>query len=403
MGQFERVCYDCGAQQQDRGYTEFCDTCGDGLIGYQYPDANLDNVRSKNPNIPHFFQLYRVLPFDTDFESKKNSFDPKLDPVGVIEAEELEQELFPNGEAKIHLADSTRRGGTNSLKDPDAIVILYRLHELGAQGFALASTGDCGASMCYIGSQLGMDIHLFVPEDCYDRWLPLEKEIREGGLIDSKKINIYIQGQNMHDAYEIARKFGDENGLPHDFFFNNQLRIEGSKTIHIEVMEHLGRSPDVYVQALGSGTGLFAMHKACDDLGLPMPQLVGVQPEGCAPMARAAQGKPLQEKADTYVMGIGLPQLGPCFKYLKALGTQFLSVHEGGRGTEKAGIEQAIGVLQDAGIPNPGLEAALTVSGVRKISPEIRDKAEKEARTQDVVLGITGVLREGDRQSLRTY
>jgi len=401
MGQFKRVCYDCGAQQQDRGYTEFCDTCGDGLIGYQYPSVDLYNVRSTKPNIPHFFQLYRVLPFDTDFESSKNGFDPKLDPVGLIEAEALEQELFPNGEAKIHLADSTRRGGTNSLKDPDATVILYRLHELGFDRFAVASTGDCGASLCYVGSALGMDIHLFVPEDCYDRWSLLENEIREAGLIDDNKIHIYKQGDTMHDAYEIARQFGKQNGLPYDYFFNNQLRIEGSKTIHIEVMEHLGRSPDVYVQALGSGTGLFAMHKACKDLGLPMPQLVGVQPNGCAPMALASQGKPLQEKADTYIMGIGLPKLGPCFKYLKALGTEFLSVHEGGKGAEKAGIEEAIGVLQDAGIPNPGLEASLSVAGVRKISPEIRNRAEKEGRTLDVVLGITGPLREGDRQSLR--
>lgn len=401
MGQFKRVCYDCGAQQQDRGYTEFCDTCGDGLIGYQYPSVDLYNVRSTKPNIPHFFQLYGVLPFDTDFESSKNGFDPKLDPVGLIEAEALEQELFPNGEAKIHLADSTRRGGTNSLKDPDATVILYRLHELGFDRFAVASTGDCGASLCYVGSALGMDIHLFVPEDCYDRWSLLENEIREAGLIDDNKIHIYKQGDTMHDAYEIARQFGKQNGLPYDYFFNNQLRIEGSKTIHIEVMEHLGRSPDVYVQALGSGTGLFAMHKACKDLGLPMPQLVGVQPNGCAPMALASQGKPLQEKADTYIMGIGLPKLGPCFKYLKALGTEFLSVHEGGKGAEKAGIEEAIGVLQDAGIPNPGLEASLSVAGVRKISPEIRNRAEKEGRTLDVVLGITGPLREGDRQSLR--
>jgi threonine synthase len=400
MNRFERVCHDCGAIQRDRGYTEFCDTCGDGLIGYQYPGVNLENVRSTKPHIPHFFQLYRVLPFDTDFESNKNSFDPKLEPVGVIEAENLEKELFPNAEAKIYLADSTRRGGTNSLKDPDATVILYRLHELGFDGFAVASTGDCGASLCYVGSALGMDIHLFVPEDCYDRWSLLEDEIRKGGLIDDERVHIYKQGETMHDAYDAARKFGEENGLPYDFFFNNQLRIEGSKTIHIEVMEYLGGSPDVYIQALGSGTGLFAMQKACKDLSLPLPELVGVQPEGCSPMALAARGKPLQERADTYVMGIGLPKLGPCFRYLQPLGTQFLSVYQGGKAAEKARIEEAIGVLQEAGIPHPGLEASLTVAGVRKIAPEIRDQSNKQGRTLHVVLGITGVLREGDRQSL---
>ena len=245
-----------------------------------------------------------------------------------------------------------------------------------------------------------MDIHLFVPQDCYDRWCLLEDEVRKAGLIDDEKVHIYKQGETMHDAYDAARKFGEENGLPYDFFFNNQLRIEGSKTIHIEVMEYLGKSPDVYIQALGSGTGLFALQKACRDLGLPLPQLVGVQPEGCSPMALAARGKPLQERADTYVMGIGLPKLGPCFRYLDPLGTQFLSVYEGGKAAERTRIQEAIGVLQEAGIPNPGLEASLTVAGIRKIAPEVREKAEKACKTLDVVLGITGVLREGDRLSL---
>jgi len=261
------------------------------LVIYTYPfKPSLVNIRDKTNGHSYFFELHSVLPFES-----VDGFDPKIAPLRVLRAENLEEKFFPNHEANVYLADSTDRGGTGSLKDPDAIVMLYRLKELGYDSFALASTGDCGASVCHFGSRLGINTHLFVPEDCYNRWQQLYQEMLDHRLVDKKYVSVHRDGKNMHDAFDRAVEFAHANGIPHDYFFNNQLRIEGSKTMHIELFEQLGNTPDFYIQALGSGTGLFAMWKASYDLGLQPPQLVGVQPDGCSPMVRADHNKDLQE------------------------------------------------------------------------------------------------------------
>lgn len=395
---FERVGFNSG-KVYDRGYSDVGHPT-DELVVYKFNDKfDIKSLRDNNPNIPYFFQLHQLLPLDTNFSSEKEIFNPNLDKVSVIKAEGLEKELF-DGEANIYLADTSNRGGTNSLKDPDAIIMMYRLKELGYDSFSLATTGDCGASVCHIGSRLGMNVNLFVPDDCIERWDLLYNEIKEKGLVDESKIQIYNKGKNMHQAFDASIEFAHQNNLPHDYFFNNQLRIEGSKTIHLEVMEQLGKEPDFYFQALGSGTGLFAMYKAVSDLGLKVPQLVGVQPSGCSPMVLANKGKETQNLADTYVMGIGLPNLGPAFPYLRDLGAKFIGVHEGGKKSEKEAIIRDIDLLKANGIEDPGLEASLTVTGLREIKDEIIQKANQEKRMIDIVLGITGKMREGDRKEI---
>lgn len=398
MEKFERVGFNTGALY-DRGYTDAGHPSSELVIYKFKDDLNLSEIRDNNPKLPYFFQLHKALPLDSDFPNNV-SFDPDLKPVNIIRANNIEDKLFNNGEAKVYLADTTDRGGTSSLKDPDAIVMLSRLKELGYDSFSLASTGDCGASVCHIGSQLGMNIHLFVPEDCISRWDILYQEIQEAGLVDENYIHIHRKGSNMHDAFDAAIEYAHDQNIPHDYFFNNQLRIEGSKTIAIEVMEALGKSPDYYVQALGSGTGLFATWKASYDLDQNSPNLIGVQPAGCAPMVRASNGQEAQANADTYVMGIGLPKLGPAFPYLSKLGAEFIGVHEGGKTAEIEKIKSDISLLKEAGIQDPGLEASLTVSGLEKIADRIRVKSSNQDESLSVVLGITGKMREGDRREI---
>jgi threonine synthase len=71
-------------------------------------------------------------------------------------------------------------------------------------------------------------------------------------------------------------------------------RIEGKKTMGLELVEQLGwQVPDVIFYPTGGGTGLIGMWKAFAELealgliGPERPRMVAVQAEGCAPMVRA--------------------------------------------------------------------------------------------------------------------
>jgi threonine synthase len=71
-------------------------------------------------------------------------------------------------------------------------------------------------------------------------------------------------------------------------------RLEGKKTIGLEIIEQLGwRVPDVILCPVGGGVGLIGIWKVLAELaelgwiGAARPRLVAVQAEGCAPVVSA--------------------------------------------------------------------------------------------------------------------
>src|SRR5258708_37627093 len=70
-------------------------------------------------------------------------------------------------------------------------------------------------------------------------------------------------------------------------------RVEGKKIMGYELLEDLGRLPDVILYPTGGGTGLIGMWEAVDEMeGLgwidsKRPRMFTGQSSGCAPVARA--------------------------------------------------------------------------------------------------------------------
>src|SRR5262249_10722722 len=107
-------------------------------------------------------------------------------------------------------------------------------------------------------------------------------------------------------------------------------RIEGKKTMGIEIVEQLGwRMPDVILYPTGGGVGLIGIHKALKELlelgwiSGPLPRLVAVQAEGCAPIVRAFERGERESEywADsrTVALGINVPKPLGDFLILEAL------------------------------------------------------------------------------------
>jgi threonine synthase len=107
-------------------------------------------------------------------------------------------------------------------------------------------------------------------------------------------------------------------------------RIEGKKTIGLELAEQLGwRVPDVILYPTGGGTGLIGMWKAFDELeaigwlDAKRPRMVAVQAAGCAPIVRAyeqgAEHAEPWEGAHTVAAGIRVPAAVGDFLILRAV------------------------------------------------------------------------------------
>jgi threonine synthase len=99
---------------------------------------------------------------------------------------------------------------------------------------------------------------------------------------------------HIGDCGKAARAFAAETGAVDVSTLREPYRIEGKKTLGLELAEQLGWAlPDAIVYPTGGGTGLIGMWKAFGELARagwvrgPLPRLYSVQAAGCAPVVRA--------------------------------------------------------------------------------------------------------------------
>src|SRR5687767_395300 len=100
---------------------------------------------------------------------------------------------------------------------------------------------------------------------------------------------------HIGDAGKAARAFAAERGWFDVSTLREPYRIEGKKTMGLEVAEQLGwRLPDAIIYPTGGGTGLIGMWKVFDEMRAAgwladskMPRMITAQADGCAPIVRA--------------------------------------------------------------------------------------------------------------------
>jgi len=133
----------------------------------------------------------------------------------------------------------------------------------------------------------------------------------------------------IDDCGRLAREGAASMGWFDMSTLREPYRIEGKKTMMLEIVAQLGgRPPDAIVYPTGGGTGLIGSWKALDELralGLTdgSTRLYSVQAEGCAPIVRAWEAGTefagTWEDADTRAWGLRVPAALGDFLILEAL------------------------------------------------------------------------------------
>ena len=224
------------------------------------------------------------------------------------------------GEGGLLVKDEGRLP-TGSFKARGLALAVSMAKELGLRRLAMPSNGNAGAALAAYASRAGLESVVFCPDDTPEINLS-EIELhgavawRVDGLID--------------DCGRVVRDRADEEGWFDVSTLKEPYRIEGKKTMGLELAEQFGWSlPDVILYPTGGGTGLIGMWKAFAELRAVgwldgrLPRMVAVQAEGCAPIVRAfAAGEehaPRWEGARTVAAGIRVPAAIGDFLILRAV------------------------------------------------------------------------------------
>src|SRR5215831_4539040 len=223
-----------------------------------------------------------------------------------------------NGEV---LVKDEGRLPTGSFKARGLAIAVSMAKELGVGMMAMPSNGNAGAAMAAYCSRAGINAYVFCPEDTP------AVNVRE---IAMQGAEVFLVNGLIDDCGKLVSEGEKAVGWFNCSTLREPYRIEGKKTMGIELAEQLGwELPDVIFYPTGGGTGIIGMWKAFAELeaigwiGPKRPRMVVVQAAGCAPMVKAWQEGEEHasrwENAHTFAAGIRVPQGIGDFLILRAV------------------------------------------------------------------------------------
>ncbi|MGB2757115.1 MAG: threonine synthase [Acidimicrobiia bacterium] len=169
---------------------------------------------------------------------------------------------------------------TGSFKDRGMTMAISKAVEEGTRGVICASTGNTSASAAAYGARAGIPVVVLIP----DGQIALGKLAQ--ALIHGARV-LPIRG-NFDEALTLVRELGEDGSVT---VVNsvNPYRIEGQKTAAFEIVDVLGRAPDVHCIPVGNAGNITAYWKGYteyESLGLASqrPRMLGWQAAGAAPL-----------------------------------------------------------------------------------------------------------------------
>ena len=212
---------------------------------------------------------------------------------------------------------------TGSFKARGAAVGVSRAAELGVKRLAMPTNGNAGAAWSVYGARAGLAATIVMPVDAPEI---TRRECVAAGA------DLHLVDGLISDAGRIVGELvaGSGGQVFDASTLKEPYRIEGKKTMGLEIVEQLGwRMPDVIIYPTGGGVGLIGIHKALKELrelgwiSGPPPRLVAVQAEGCAPIVRAFAAGERESTfwagSRTVAFGINVPKPIGDFLILEAL------------------------------------------------------------------------------------
>ncbi|RNL64903.1 threonine dehydratase [Nocardioides marmoriginsengisoli] len=227
------------------------------------------------------------------------------------------------------------RGAYNLMVQLDA--------ETLARGIVCASAGNHAQGVALACQRLGAHGRIFVPGTT-----PRQKRERIKTL-GGDQVQVIVVGDTYEDAFAAAEADAAVRGATLVPAYDDPRTICGQGTVAAEIVDQLGRVPDVVVMPVGGG-GLIAGVATWLHARHPSVRIVGVEPAGAASMTAAlAAGLPVDlAEVDPFVDGAAVRKVGEhTFPLVQATGAEVVSVAEGHLCTEMLRLYQSDGIIAE--------------------------------------------------------
>jgi threonine synthase len=274
---WELECSACGTRGEPDGLPTVCPTCGQPWL-VRYPDRRLSLTDRAEIHRGHgMWRWRRFLPLADDEA-----------PVTLGEGDtpllRLERAGNALGFDDLWVKDESTNP-TGSFKARGLAMAVTRAVLGGAEAFVVPTAGNAGVALAAYAARAGRPARIYAPATTprtildQIRWYGGDLELIHG---------------HIGDCGRLALEFARETGAFPMATLREPYRIEGKKTLGLEIARQLGwKLPDAVVYPAGGGTGLIGMWLAFAELLAlgwaqgRMPRLYAVQAAGCAPVVEA--------------------------------------------------------------------------------------------------------------------
>jgi threonine dehydratase len=171
--------------------------------------------------------------------------------------------------------------------------------------FVCASAGNHAQGVAYVCRHLQKKGVIFMPVTTP------EQKIRKTRLFGGDWVQVQLVGDYFDDTLRASQAYCKDVGGHFLSPFDDPDVIEGQATVIYEMLEQLGRAPDVFVVPVGGG-GLSSSARLLLSARAPETEIFYVEPTGGKSLAAAVQaGAPVAlAQVDTFVDGAAVAQIG---------------------------------------------------------------------------------------------
>jgi cysteate synthase len=277
MSHFSIQCKKCG-KTLEHAFCAFCEHCTDALLVTRYHETRF--MERPRPGIWRF----NWLPVH----------DPRTAQPGpvVYRSEGLARHFDLKSLFIAFNGYWPEKGAlleTCTFKEFEAATVLQNARENGVEGLIVASAGNTARAFAHLSAITGFPVVIVVPRMCLGEMWYLERSMAVPTLA--------VGDGDYADSIDVARKVALIRGYPFEGGVKNIAKRDGLGIVMLEAVSKIGKLPDHYVQAVGSGTGAIGIWEMAERFvkdgrfGSRLPVLHLGQNLPFAPMVRAWERK----------------------------------------------------------------------------------------------------------------
>jgi threonine synthase len=293
-------CSECSRTEPGKTLASVCPDCGRPLL------VRYDSAFPSRDALAARWDMWRyspVLPI-TDLEAPVSLGE------GLTPLHELPSLARRLGVRRLWVKDEALNP-TGSFKARGMSAAVTRARSLAVPGLVVPTAGNAGAALAAYGAAAGLPVRVYAPEGTPPAIL---------ATITTFGATLQLVAGHIGDAGREARRYAAECGYFDVSTLREPYRIEGKKTLGLELAEQLGwRLPTHVVYPTGGGTGLIGMWKVFAEMrdgrwlgpDAELPRMIVAQAEGCAPIVRAFRAAQTRatpwDDAVTHASGLRVP------------------------------------------------------------------------------------------------